>query len=202
VTKKSFLFFSGRSMIGTFREGDWLEIEKCETKEIRTGNVVVFMNAKAADRKTHCVHRVVSLATKCLITRGDNNPQNDEEPLTEKSLIGKVTHYERNGKIHKVWNGRLGLMRARALHSRLHIISASKLLLRKPYRWLKRSGIIARMWRPEIEIIRLQTAAGPLIKYIHKGKTVASYWVDGNCWQFRRPYDFIIRPRLNSGKQS
>ena len=126
------------------------------------------------------VHRIVKLIKKDFITRGDNNPKNDEEPVTEENLIGKVTHYERNGKIHKVWNGRLGMMRARVLHGRLHIIRCAKFLLRKPYRLIKKSGIVAKLWQPEIETIYFETQDGPLVKYIHKGRTVASCWTKTN----------------------
>jgi len=132
---------------------------------------------------------------KNIITRGDNNPKNDAERVTEENLIGKVTHYERNGKVRKVWNGRLGMMRARVLHGRLHIIRAAKHLLRKPYRMLKKTGIVAKLWRPEIEIIHFQTQDGPLVKYVNKGRTVASCWTESNRWWFKRPYDFVIRPK-------
>jgi signal peptidase I len=195
VIKNSFLFFSGRSMLGTFKEGDWLKIEKNKIKEVKIGNVAVFMSAKEAAQERHCIHRVVSLAEKSLITRGDNNPKNDEELVTEENLIGRVTHYERNGKIYKVWNGRLGLLRARVLHGRLHVIRATKFFLRKPYRMLKKTGIVSKLWQPEIETIYFETQDGPLVKYVHKGKTIASCWVDSNRWWFRRPYDSVIGPQ-------
>jgi len=133
-----------------------------------------------------------------LITRGDNNPKNDEDLVTEKNLVGKVTHYERNGKIHKVWNGRLGMLRARVLHGRLHFIKALKFFLKRPYRILKKTGIVTKLWRPEIETIHFETQDGPLVKYVHKGRTVASCWTDTNRWWFRRPYDFIIDPKAKA----
>jgi signal peptidase I len=196
VEKINFVFYAGRSMAGTFKESDRLKIEKSRMSEIKIGYVAVFISAKEGEKETHCVHRVVSFADKGLITRGDNNPKNDEEPVTEENLIGKVTHYERNGKIHKVWNGRLGLLRARGLHGRLHVIRTTKFFLRKPYRLFKKTGILAKFWRPEIETIYFETQDGPLVKYVHKGKTVASCWVDSNRWWFRRPYDFIIGPKV------
>jgi signal peptidase I len=195
-------FYSGRSMSGTFREGDRLKIEKSKINEIKIGDVTVFVNTKEGEKESHFVHRVISLAGKRMITRGDNNPKSDEEPGSEINLIGRVTHYERIGKIHKVWNGRLGLLRARVLHGRLHVIRAAKFILRKPYRMIKKTGIVAQFWRPGIETFYFETQDGPLIKYIHKGRTVASCWVDSNRWWFRRPYDFVIGPKLNNRKQS
>jgi signal peptidase I len=196
MQKVDSLFYSGRSMVGSFREGDRLEINKDNINEIKSGDVAVFISTKEGEKETHCVHRVVSLADKGLITRGDNNSLNDEEPVTGKNFIGRVTHCERNGKIYKVWNGRLGLLRARVLHGRLYVIRAAKVFLRKPYRMLKKTGILAKLWRPEIETIYFETRDGPLVKYVHKGRTVASCWLDSNRWWFRRPYDFVIGPKL------
>jgi signal peptidase I len=200
MIKTDSFFYSGRSMDGTFRECDRLEIKKNKINEINPGDVAVFISPIEAEKETHCVHRVVSFADKGLFTRGDNNLKNDEALVTEENFIGKVTHYERDGKIHKVWNGRLGMLRARVLHGRLHVIRTVKIFLRTPYRLLKKTGIVAKLWRPEIETINFETQDGPFIKYIHKGRTVASCWLDSNRWWFRRPYDFVIRLKLKNGK--
>jgi len=196
MIKKDSFFYSGRSMAGTFRESDRIKIEKNRISEIKIGDVAIFISPMEGEKETHCVHRVVSLTEKGFYTRGDNNPKNDEEPVTEENLIGKVTHYERNGKIHEVRNGRLGLLRGRVLHGRLHFIKAAKFVLRRPYRMLKKTGLVAKIWRPEIETIYFETQDGLLVKYVHKGKTVASCWTESNRWWFRRPYDFVICPLL------
>ncbi|HEX7502902.1 MAG TPA: hypothetical protein VF451_05745 [Acidobacteriota bacterium] len=60
---------------------------------------------------------------------------------------------------------------------------------------LKKTGIVSRVWHPRIETIHFQTPEGPLVKYLHKDRTVASCWTDTNCWWFRRPYDFVIDPK-------
>lgn len=183
-------------MYKTFYKADFLKTEKISINELQNGDVIIFQKIEKNKTKNILVHRVLSISKNKLVTRGDNNPKNDEEPVTEENLIGKVTHYERNGKTHKVWNGKLGLLRARVLHGRLYLIKATKFFLRKPYRMLKKTGIISKLWRPEIETIHFETQEGPLVKYIHKGRTVASCWTDSNCWWFHRPYDFVIYPPL------
>jgi signal peptidase I len=189
-------FYSGTSMYKTFFNADYLKIDKITIYELHNGDIVVFQKIEKNKTKNILVHRVLSISKNKLVTRGDNNSKNDEEPVTEEDLIGKVTHYERNGKMHKVWNGKLGLIRARVLHGRLHIIRTIKFFLRKPYRLLKKTGIISKFWRPEIEMIHFETQNGPLVKYVHKGKTVASCWTETNQWWFRRPYDFVIGPKV------
>lgn len=195
-TKKDFEFYSGQSMSKTFREGDLLLKEKTSFPKIEPGDIIILNKPFPEIQRGKWVHRVIFKKDNFLITRGDNNPKNDDEPVSEESLIGRVTHYERNGKIHKVWNGRLGLMRAKVLHGRLLLIRVAKFFLRKPYRLAKKTGIVAKLWRPKIEKSYFETQDGPLLKYTHKGITVASCWLDSNRWWFRRPYDFVIDPKV------
>jgi signal peptidase I len=183
-------------MAGTFKNGAYLHVQKTIITELHRGDVVVIKNQKPEGQENQYVHRIVHINSSSFTTRGDNNLQNDEEPVTEQNLIGKVTHYERNGKVHKVWNGKLGMMRARVLHGRLHLIRAAKFILRKPYRMIKKTGIVAKLWQPEIETIHFQTPEGPLVKYVHKGRTVATCWTDSKRWWYRRPYDFVIDPKV------
>jgi signal peptidase I len=189
------VFYYGKSMSPSFKEGDYLIFQATQITKISIGDVIFFPHLISKDTQKHCVHRVFQKFDQNLITRGDNNTKNDKEPVSAKNLIGRVTHYERNGKIHKVWNGRMGMLRARFLHGRLHVIRAAKFVLRKPYRLIKRTGIVAWLWRPEIETIHFQTQDGPLVKYIHKGRTVASCWTETNRWWFKRPYDFVINTK-------
>jgi len=190
------LIYSGKSMKGTFKLGDNLIIKNIFLNKLNKGDILAIksQDSKLIDKKL--VHRIVKNSNNTSVTRGDNNPKNDEEPVTEENLIGKVTHYERKGKIHKVWNGWIGLIWARILHGRLYVIRAAKFFFRKPYRMMKKTGIVAEIWRPEIETIYFETQDGPLVKYVHKGRTVASCWLESNHWWFRRPYDFIIGPKL------
>jgi hypothetical protein len=197
VAAQDAYFYHGTSMISTFRKRDYLFFQKTSVAGTNCGDIIVFYCQNSL-KINPCVHRIIGRSNLDLITRGDNNPKNDEDLVTEKNLVGKVTHYERNGKIHKVWNGRLGMLRARVLHGRLHFIKALKFFLKRPYRILKKTGIVTKLWRPEIETIHFETQDGPLVKYVHKGRTVASCWTDTNRWWFRRPYDFIIDPKAKA----
>jgi len=182
-------------MKGTFKPGDKLFVEKLPLSQIKRGDAIIFSN-KNKSKDEFVVHRVVNKGPGGLVTRGDNNPYQDKELVTEENVIGKVARRERNGKIYKVWGGGLGILKAKALHGRIQAIRVLKNFLGKPYRILKKSGIIPRIWRPEIETIHFETRDGPLIKYVHKGKTVAMHWTDKNGWWYRQPYDFIIGPKI------
>ncbi len=181
-------------MKGTFKPGDKLIIETIPLIQIKRGDLIIF-RVIDQEREDFVVHRVVDKKPCGLVTRGDNCREQDKELVAEENIYGRVIEYDRQGKIHKAWNGRLGMLRAGALHGRLQIIRILKFFLRKPYLMIRESGIVAKLWRPEIEIIHFETPDGPLIKYVHKGKTVAICWTEKNHWWYRQPYDFIIKPK-------
>jgi signal peptidase I len=187
-------FYSGHSMAGTFLSADWLTFAVIPFTSIQRGDVLVFHN----EAEKLIVHRVVRQTQEGIVTQGDNSLEPDPEFLTPEHVVSQVIHRERNGKTYNVQNGRLGMLRARVLHGRLHFIKALKFFLKRPYRILKKTGIVTKLWRPEIETIHFETQDGPLVKYVHKGRTVASCWTDTNRWWFRRPYDFIIDPKAKA----
>ena len=115
-----------------------------------------------------------------------------DKPIYNSNIIGKVIKYDRMGKTCKAWNGGLGRLNALMHHFRQHIIRIIKFFFRKPYCMIRKSGIVTKLWHPEIEIIHFDTPNGPIVKYMHKGKIIAIYWAEKDSWKFRRPYDLLI----------
>jgi signal peptidase I len=189
------LFYRGSSMKGTFKPGDKLIIEKIPFSRIQKGDLIIF--GRAADEiSDFIVHRVADIASDGLVTRGDSCRDRDSDPVLEENVIGRVMQYDRKGKIHKARNGWAGRLRAMMLHGRQQPLGAAKLIFRRPYRMIRATGFVARFWRPEIETILFKTPQGPLAKYVHEQKTVATCWIERNRWWIKRPYDLIIRPEL------
>jgi signal peptidase I len=181
--------YRGPSMRPTFHPGQMLYVRP-QALNIAPGDVIVFPDHKRSNFQV--VHRVISATADGLITRGDNNMQYDPIPIKPDQVVGRVEMANLGGQIRPVVSGQRGLRRARMLHATLQIERFLRRTLSRPYRWLKYSGIVAKIWHPEISTIRFETQDGPLVKYIHKGKTVASCWVNDNRWRFSRPYDFVI----------
>jgi hypothetical protein len=141
-------------------------------------------------------HRVTGLVAGGAILRGDGNSRCDVDTVFEQDLLGRVSYYERNGKVRPVANGPRGLARARLLHlwygGRRTLWRSVTFVGRIPYRWFKRSGIVRYVWQIPIERILLQTPDGPLIKYVHRGRTVAQWWPETGKMIYVRPYDLVI----------
>lgn len=197
------LFYQGSSMLGTFRPGDRLAVVPMSIADLRAGDVIVFRGLGGQNEPDRIVHRVVATATDGLVTRGDNAPAADEHLLGAENLLGRVTHFERGGPWRPVRGGWLGLLRARALHTRRPVRRLIARASRKPYGWLCRSGLIRRFWRPTISRMQLCTDRGPVVKYVVGGRTVARWWPAKGRFECRKPYDLLIsRPADGSTTES
>jgi signal peptidase I len=188
--------YRGPSMAPTFRPGQVLYV-RTQAHNMTRGDVIVFQNHSA---NGHIVHRVISILPGGFATRGDGNLHTDPDPIHPNQVIGRVEKVSLRGLIRPVVGGWRGLWLARILHTILLVKRLLRRGLSRPYRWLKRSGILIKLWHPELETIYFETQDGPLVKYVHKGKTVASCWTKTNRWWFKRPYDFVVDPKRNEAK--
>jgi signal peptidase I len=187
-------------MLGTFHPGDYLTIEPVPINSIRPGDVVIYRGVNHEGEPGEVVHRVVVAVPGGLLTRGDNNPYADEILVTADNLLGRVTHVERGGKTQPVRGGRWGLLRVRVLHAWRGVRWRGRRLVafvgRWPYRWLRNSSLVPRLWRPAVTKIRLATENGPLVKYVSGQRTVARWWPATGRFHCCKPYDLVI-PRPN-----
>jgi signal peptidase I len=194
-------FYHGSSMLGTFRPGDRLTVAPVSFADLRPGDVAVFRGANPQNDSDTIVHRVMALGPAGLVTRGDNAPIADRHLLVPANLVGRVTHVERGGGTRPVSGARLGLLRARVLHARRPIMGLIAIVGRKPYRWLRTSGLVRRLWRPTITKSSFRTGRGQLVKYVCGGRTVAWWWPEEGRFECRQPYDLLISPPAKSGSQ-
>lgn len=192
-------FYRGWSMKGTFCTGDCLFLDFESLDSVRAGDVVVFL--KSYDRKREMVHRVVAVSQDGLVTRGDNNTYIDSEKVKEDRFVGKVTHYERKGKVRKIRSGWRGFLWAKILHGWIHIYKAIRIISMPFYAILLKSGFVSWVWHPDINKIKLKTEKGTLIKYSIGGQTAAQWWPEIRFFDCRKPYDLIIRCPVMSLKK-
>jgi signal peptidase I len=184
--------YLGRSMTGTFRPGDRLAVTPVCLAEIRRGDVVVFRLPNSPEDVDSYVHRVVALTPEGLRTQGDNNDFIDANVVTAGQLLGRVSSFTRDGKAHRVRGGRWGRLHVWLLHTRHWVRSFLGQIGHWPYSWLKASDLVARYWQPEIKTVRVASADGPVVKYVHGGRTVARWWPEKQRFECRKPFDLVI----------
>ena len=176
-------------MWGTFRPGDILWICRIPFDSLQVGDVVAFDS-----RGKSIAHRIVGRDGAGYRTKGDGNTSGDAAPLMATDLIGKVVVRERRGVRSVVRGGAAGRRRKSVLGGLGVFRSILGGLLAPPYRALRASRIPSRFWRPRITTARFTTREGDVTKFIHRGKTVAS-WISGSAeWTCRKPYDLVLSP--------
>ncbi len=200
MDKEDTRFYRGKSMKASFRVGDRLHIKPVLIDKLKKGDVIIFQGTDHNGEEKELVHRVVSICEHGMITRGDNNRQNDDILVTQKNFKGIVTHFERNGKKKPVKGGFQGMIKAEIRYLTLSIKRLIRIIFRMPYRVLKKSGFVPKIWKPDIKKIYVKTPDEEIIKYIHGSHTVAQMWPKKKKFLCKKPYDLIIKPEYKKIK--
>ena len=193
MSRKKTFIYTGKSMASIFQPGDCLFAVNARISDIRQGDIVVFKGQNVRGETSDVVHRVSAISKDGLITRGDNNPWQDHQPVTSENFLGLVTHYERNGIKKEVLGGRAGLLKADSIRALQPCKKAFISFARGPYRLLKKHSFFSRLYSPKFSKITLATKHGPLIKYVSGKKTIAWHMPENGFIKYRKPYDLFFR---------
>ena len=204
-------------MHGTFRVGDMLYLTQVPVDSLKPGDVVVFRQpdqpgigavnvdedesdegvtlfySDALDHTHEVVHRIVKGHQQGWITRGDNNPHNDEGFVNETNYIGLVNQIERRGRKRSIPGGWRGLSNARFGRFNRRVLRFLLGRSRWLYQLIRASGVVPRCWRPVITKAQFNTPEGPLVKFFHSGKSIGQWRPQSDHWVCKKPYDLIIR---------
>jgi hypothetical protein len=183
---RAFLY-NGPSMQPTFRPGQVL-YTRMRPKEPQPGDVLVYEKTGKM-----VVHRLCSVTPNGYILRGDNNYLKDAELVTPAQVLGRVEAVGDNKGSHMVLGGRLGLWRSRLRWTFLHFEQPTRLILGWPYRFMKATGWMARLWKPDLEVMRLGHGGAFITKYLFHGQTVAVWDSAQKRFTCCKPFDLVLR---------
>jgi hypothetical protein len=177
-------------MCGTFRKGDVLLVAPAALNAVRPGDVVAFRRPRQSAGPALIAHRVRGHTDAGLITCADASAIADPEPVLPRELVGCVRFVRRGGLTRPVWGGRAGQLWVGLLRLRRSLARVG----RRPYQLLHASGLARRLWRPHVRRVHLTTEAGPLVKYVHRRRTVAEWHPEEGRFWCRKPFDLVIEP--------
>jgi signal peptidase I len=185
--------YHGSSMKAVLRNGDFLLLNLCDFSELRKGDIIAFN--KTGEGDVPIVHRIIHAGKDHIVTKGDNNLKPDILPVFQSDLLGKVVAFERQGKTHRVRGGMAALIRARIRFSlrRSRWWLAHKMRLILPVDRI--AGLVSFLWKPEIKKIKLTTGNGPLIKWVHRDRAIATSLPEKNIMQTSFFYRFFVRTK-------
>ncbi len=81
------------SMRPTYPEGTLVIVKPTDAQDLRIGDPITYQ--QESGRAVYITHRIVSISrstdgTTTFITKGDNNPSPDREPVMDVQVVGKV----------------------------------------------------------------------------------------------------------------
>ncbi len=183
--------YVGPSMMPTLKPGDQLQIDFNDQQQIRRGDVIVFV-PQEGDSKI--VHRVISVNSDGIRTRGDNCNHEDDWVLSREHILGRVVSARRGNRRLRVLGGPLGNSFALAIRA-INIIDLNLTSLLRPfYQRLARAGMFRRClpaWM-KTKAISLRHPAGTELQLL-MGRRVIGRWLPGRTrWQIRRPFRLFV----------
>lgn len=191
-------FYLGQSMNGTFKPGDWLQLERTEWEMLGRGDVVVF-KCRSQENESIVVHRVISRTINALITQGDANPEPDAHPVAETEFLGRVIAFERGGRRRIVRNGMMGVFHARRLGAGRIFLRTLCRPLRQLFKYVRDRDWLGALFYESIREVHFSTPDGPLVKFVRKGKTIGTWWPEKKQLLCGRMGRMLLWARVRSG---
>ena len=196
--------YTGPSMNPILRTGDRLNISPYDGQKIRRGDVIVFISPEDGSK---VVHRVTSVNSDGIRTRGDNCNHADDWVLRRENILGRVVAAQRRNRRLRVFGGLWGHLLSVAIRATKSIDSNLTSMLRPFYQWLARAGVFRR-WLPSgmrPRVISFNRDAGTELQLV-MGRRVIGRRLEGKTgWHIRRPYRLFVDEEAlpeNPGKGS
>jgi len=185
------LSYLGSSMNPALKPGDRLQVIPYNGQKVRRGDVIVFVPPGGGSR---IVHRVVSIDSEGIKTRGDNNYDLDQWILRPDHILGCVVSVKRGKRRRGIFGGLMGQL-CHSIVRALNLCNSSvSAILRPSYDRLAKSGIFRRCLPAQIRprVISLNRAAGTELQ-LHLGRRVIGKWLAGHKgWHIRRPFRLFV----------
>ncbi len=178
--------YNGRSMHPTLFEADLLEIE--QPSRICVGDVILFVS-----KENLVVHRVVSITSEGISTRGDNNNDDDPGIVAPEMIVGIVVSAWRGQMRRRIYGGRIGRTYQFFLCGQRRLYRDCRSSLAHLYRAASKLGLprlINRFCRPRI--VRFNINGEAKINLMLGVHIIGNYCQSSNCWQIHSPFRLFV----------
>jgi signal peptidase len=183
------LYGYGASMCPTLREGDILDVAACE--HLSVGDVVVF---PAVDPNRSIAHRVVSISSSGVRTRGDNVDYIDSRILQLSEITGFVVSAKRGCRTQNIIGGRRGILYARVLWKWNPVYNRLVAIAGFAYRRLSYSGIFRRLipFRVTPKVVSFKRPNGLEMRLLWGKRVIGRRMPGDDKWQLRPPFRLFV----------
>jgi len=188
---KNFIFYKGSSMYPILKNNDVLKISYYKNRKIKKGDIIVFISPENGQKN---IHRIISINSGEIRTRGDNNRNRDKWILNPGNVIGYVHHIYRRNKSIKVLGGLIGYLCSILLRifNRINILISS--FIGSVYYKMSKSNIIRQLpyFNINFKVISFNRPSGKELQ-LFIGKNLIGRLLPGeNIWRIKPPFRLFI----------
>jgi hypothetical protein len=183
--------YAGPSMNPTLKGGDGLRVIPYGDKEICIGDVVVFAHPEG---EYNVAHRVVSIDSQGIRTRGDNNTNIDPWVLRRDDIIGRVVSAQRRDGSVAIHGGTWGRILAPALWTKKQLDRTVSKIFYPAYHALAKCGLI-RQWLPlhrKTRILSFNKSQGKEFQLLFHNRVIGRRPPGKSQWHITRPFRLFI----------
>ena len=186
-----FVVYTGPSMNPTLKSGDKLQVVPYDGQRIQRGDVIAFISP-SGDNKV--IHRVITVDSQGIRTRGDNCSQVDPWLLKHHHILGRVVCVQRGKKHLRLYRGSLGQLYALGVRGILTFNSKLSSLFRPLYYKLAQSGIFRRWVHPRIkmQVLAFNRPAGKELQLVLGSRVIGRLLHGEDKWKIRRPFRLFV----------
>ncbi|UCD84934.1 MAG: S26 family signal peptidase [Deltaproteobacteria bacterium] len=190
MSRDYYKIYSGPSMSPTFKTLDGLRIVPYGGRPIRPGDIIVFSPPGLSRKVTH---RVISVDSEGIRTRGDNNPYDDPWVITPDQVLGRVACSQRRSWQLPIYGGVVGRLYAAAVRA-IHLIDVNVSQIFHPaYHRLARTNIFRLVTvRFKTRILSFNRPTGTEMQLVIGHYVVGLRPPGQNKWQIRRPFRLLV----------
>jgi signal peptidase I len=183
--------YIGPSMNPILKSGDLLQVIPYDGKKARRGDVIVFHSPENGRKITH---RVISIDSKGIKTKGDNNKHIDSWVLNHENIIGRIVYLQREKKCKTVYGGLMGQLSVMVVRAIRLIRSVIYYLLRPIYQHLARAGIFRRWLQGlvDIRVISFNREGRTELQLLMGRQVIGRLLPGKNQWQIRRRFRLFV----------
>jgi signal peptidase I len=196
--------YIGSSMNPTLKPGVRLHVRAYHGQKIRRGDVVVFI---PPGRDSKIVHRVTSVNSDGIRTRGDNRNHEDDWVLRRKNILGRVVATQSNNRRRRIFGGPLGRLFAATVRIIRAIDSPVSYLLRPAYNELAKVSTFTRLLPAQMRprVISLNRGEAKELQLLMGRRVIGRSLPGMTRWHIRRPFRLFVDEETlpeNTGKGS
>jgi signal peptidase I len=179
----------GKSMEPTLKSLDIIYVTPYDDKKIKAGDVIAFIGPEGQK----IAHRVISVKNNKILTRGDNNIENDKLELTLKNIMGKVELIKRNNKTISIKGGFHGQILR--IYHRVFKICRNIIykILKAPYDIVSNSGIFRGFLdTKKLKVILINRQDMVELQLMYDEKVIGKKFQGDQKWKIYPPYKIFI----------